>query len=219
MSNFMRNNKREIIFLTIYILFAVLQLGILPLLLISELLRNNWVNSDFILFAFNLGVPGILGVILFWKEIREGFSYFKDHPFLKIVSIPLWLVVILIAENISKIAYGFSETPDNEATISTLTDNAPLFFVIVVFGILGPILEEIIFRHIFLGKLSEYTGVIIAIIISVSLFTLGHVQKPMDILIYSPGAIILAIVYLKTKKSLTFVILLHMLNNILGLIY
>ncbi|WP_341784033.1 hypothetical protein V4331_07800 [Lactococcus formosensis subsp. formosensis] len=43
-------------------------------------------------------------------------------------------------------------------------------------------------------------------------------QQPMDFVLYAPGAILLALAYLSSHRSLVFVICLHMLNNILGLL-
>lgn len=44
---FLRDNKREFIILTIYILFVPFPLGMIPLLFLSELAQTNWVESDF----------------------------------------------------------------------------------------------------------------------------------------------------------------------------
>lgn len=87
--NFLRDNKREFIVLTIYILFVPFQLGMIPLLFLSELAQTNWVESDFLNFAVGIIVSALTALILFRKELRESFAYFKEHSLWKIFKPPL----------------------------------------------------------------------------------------------------------------------------------
>lgn len=208
--NFLRDNKREFIVLTIYILFVPFQLGMIPLLFLSELAQTNWVESDFLNFAVGITVSALTALILFRKELRESFGYFKEHS--------LWMAAILLVESLAQGIYGKGLNPENQAALSEMSKQIPLFFTILILGVLGPIIEEIIFRHIFLNRLSNYTGTLIAVLVSTGLFTAMHMQQPMDFVLYVPGAMLLALAYLSSQRSLFFVICLHMLNNILGLL-
>ncbi|MGQ0440994.1 lysostaphin resistance A-like protein, partial [Bacillus sp. B-TM1] len=81
------------------------------------------------------------------------------------------------------------------------------------FGILGPIIEEIVFRYILLNRFSHYIGTAIASIISIIIFTVLHTNQLSDIAIYLPGSVILTAAYLISKRSIAYVMAIHMLNN------
>ena len=72
----------------------------------------------------------------------------------------------------------------------------PIIFTLLVFGIIGPIIEEIIFRHILVNRFSEYVGTAIASIVSIIIFTLLHTNQLSDIAIYLPGTVMLTAAYL-----------------------
>ncbi|MDA1818646.1 CPBP family intramembrane metalloprotease, partial [Bacillus cereus] len=183
----------------------------------SLLTNSNLVESEFALSAIGLTVPAIVGIIFFRKEIIESFTYFKEKTILKIVSIPM---VVLFTVIVEQIVMRFLATgqPENQEQLLETGAEIPLIFTLLVFGILGPILEEIIFRYIILNRFSHYIGTAIASIISITIFTLFHTNQLSDIAIYLPGAVILTAAYLISKRSLAYVMAIHILNNCLGFI-
>ena len=205
-------NTKELVMLIVYILFALLQIGLFILFGISLLTNSNLVESEFVLSAIGLTVPAIVGIIFFRKEIIESFTYFKEKTILKIVSIPMVVLLMVIIEN-SIMHFLATGQPENQEQLLETGAEIPLIFTLLVFGILGPILEEIIFRHIILNRFSNYIGTAIASIISIIIFTLFHTGQLSDIAIYLPGAVILTAAYLISNRSLAYVIAIHMLNN------
>ncbi|AAU17123.1 CPBP family intramembrane metalloprotease [Bacillus cereus] len=215
--NFIKMNTKELIMLIVYTMFALLQIGLFILFGISLLTNSNLVESEFVLSAIGLTVPAIVGIIFFRKEIIESFTYFKEKTILKIVSIPM---VVLFTVIVEQIVMRFLATgqPENQEQLLETGAEIPLIFTLLVFGILGPILEEIIFRYIILNRFSHYIGTAIASIISIIIFTLLHTNQLSDIAIYLPGAVILTAAYLISKRSLAYVMAIHILNNCLGFI-
>ncbi|MDA1533713.1 MULTISPECIES: CPBP family intramembrane glutamic endopeptidase [unclassified Bacillus cereus group] len=210
--NFIKMNKKELIMLIIYTLFALLQIGLFILFGLSLLTNSNLVESEFALSAIGLTVPAIVGIIFFRKEIIESFTYFKEKTILKIVSIPM---VVLFTVIVEQIVMRFLATgqPENQEQLLETGAEIPLIFTLLVFGILGPILEEIVFRHILLNRFSHYIGTAIASIISIIIFTVLHTNQLSDIAIYLPGSVILTAAYLISKRSIAYVMAIHMLNN------
>ncbi|MDP7988530.1 type II CAAX endopeptidase family protein [Bacillus sp. MHSD_36] len=215
--NFIKMNTKELIMLIVYTMFALLQIGLFILFGISLLTNSNLVESEFVLSAVGLTVPAIVGIIFFRKEIIESFTYFKEKTILKIVSIPM---VVLFTVIVEQIVMRFLATgqPENQEQLLETGAEIPLIFTLLVFGILGPILEEIIFRYIILNRFSHYIGTAIASIISIIIFTLLHTNQLSDIAIYLPGAVILTAAYLISNRSLAYVMAIHILNNCLGFI-
>ncbi|KAB2443757.1 CPBP family intramembrane glutamic endopeptidase [Bacillus luti] len=210
--NLIKMNKKEIIMLIIYTMFALLQIGLFILFGLSLLTNRNLVESEFALSAIGLTVPAIVGIIFFRKEIIESFTYFKEKTILKIVSIPLVVLFTVIVEQ-SVMRFLATGQPENQEQLLETGVEVPLIFTLLLFGILGPILEEIVFRHIILNCFSHYIGTAIASIISIIIFTVLHTNQLSDIAIYLPGSVILTAAYLISKRSIAYVMAIHMLNN------
>ncbi|OPA06837.1 CPBP family intramembrane metalloprotease [Bacillus cereus] len=210
--NFIKMNKKEIIMLIVYTMFALLQIGLFILFGLSLLTNSNLVESEFALSAIGLTVPAIVGIIFFRKEIIESFTYFKEKTILKIVSVPLVVLFTVIVEQ-SVMRFLATAQPENQEQLLETGTGIPLIFTLLVFGILGPLLEEIVFRHIILNRFSHYIGTAIASIISIIIFTVLHTNQLSDIAIYLPGSVILTVAYLISKRSIAYVIAIHMLNN------
>jgi len=210
-------NKKEIIMLIVYTMFALLQIGLFILFGLSLLTNSNLVESEFALSAIGLTVPAIVGIIFFRKEIIESFTYFKEKTILKIVSIPMVVLFTVIVEQ-SVMHFLATDQPENQEQLLETGTGIPLIFTLLVFGILGPLLEEIVFRHIILNRFSHYIGTAIASIISIIIFTVLHTNQLSDIAIYLPGSVILTAAYLISKRSIAYVMGIHILNNSITLI-
>ncbi|PEE60958.1 CPBP family intramembrane metalloprotease [Bacillus cereus] len=215
--NFIKMNKKEIIMLIIFTLFVPFQIGLYILFGISLLANVNLVESEFVLSALGFTVPAIVGIICFRKEIIESFTYFKEKTILKIVSIPMVVLFTLIVEQ-CVMHFLATGQPENQEQLLETGAEVPLVFTLLVFGILGPTLEEIVFRHILINRFSYHIGTAIASIISIMIFTLLHTNQLADIAIYLPGSLILTAAYLISKRSIAYVIAIHMLNNCLAFI-
>ncbi|WP_144613989.1 CPBP family intramembrane glutamic endopeptidase [Bacillus cereus] len=215
--NFIKMNKKELIMLVIFTLFVPFQIGLFILFGISLLTNVNLVESEFLLSAIGFTVSAIVGIIFFRKEIIQSFTYFKEKTILKIVSIPMVVLLMMIIEN-SIMHFLATGQPENQEQLLERGGEVSLIFTLLVFGILGPILEEIVFRYILINRFSHYIGTAIASIISILIFTFLHTNQLSDYAIYLPGAVILTIAYLISKRSLAYVIAIHMLNNCLSFI-
>ncbi|PGU54986.1 CPBP family intramembrane glutamic endopeptidase [Bacillus cereus] len=215
--NFIKMNKKEIIMLIIFTLFVPFQIGLYILFGLSLLANVNLVESEFVLSAIGFTVPAIVGIICFRKEIIESFTYFKEKTILKIVSIPMVVLFTLIVEQ-CVMHFLATGQPENQEQLLETGAEVPLVFTLLVFGILGPTLEEIVFRHILINRFSYHIGTAIASIISIMIFTLLHTNQLVDIAIYLPGSLILTAAYLISKRSIAYVIAIHMLNNCLAFI-
>ncbi|BCC06929.1 MULTISPECIES: CPBP family intramembrane glutamic endopeptidase [Bacillus cereus group] len=215
--NFIKMNKKELIMLVIFTLFVPFQIGLFILFGISLLTNVNLVESEFLLSAIGFTVSSIVGIIFFRKEIIQSFTYFKEKTILKIVSIPMVVLLMMIIEN-SIMHFLATGQPQNQEQLLERGGEVPLIFTLLVFGILGPILEEIVFRYILINRFSHYIGTAIASIISILIFTFLHTNQLSDYAIYLPGAVILTVAYLISKRSLAYVMAIHMLNNCLSFI-
>ena len=101
-----------------------------------------------------------------------------------------------IAGNIERLI-GIDPGSENTKQIVQLIEAVPL--VIVVSSIVGPILEEIVFRKIIFGALYKRFNFIISALISSLIFGLVH-GEPAHLLLYSAMGFSFAFLYVKTKR-------------------
>ncbi|PEY74302.1 CPBP family intramembrane glutamic endopeptidase [Bacillus cereus] len=216
--NFIKTNKKDLIMLVVFTMFVILQIGVLILVGVSLLINVNLVESEFANTAAAFIVPAIIGISFYRKEIIQSFSYFKEKTILKVVSIPM---VVLLTGILEKFVTKFLVNTDqsvNQDAVNQAASEVPFIFALILVGVAGPIVEEIIFRHILVNKFSSYVGTAIASIISILIFTVLHSQNLSDFAIYLPGSVIFTVAYLISKRSLAYIIAIHVLNNVLSLI-
>src|SRR5699024_2226136 len=91
----------------------------------------------------------------------------------------------------------------------------PLF--IVSAAILGPILEEIIFRKILFGYLNDKFNVWIAAFVSSLIFGLVHMEMQ-TLIVYMVMGLVFAYIYCKTKRIIIPILVYVFINSIAVLI-
>ena len=100
-----------------------------------------------------------------------------------------------------------------EDTTSLIISGSPLWIVIAVVVIIGPIVEELIFRRVFIDKLSRF-GERLAIVVSAFAFGLFHGNLNQFFFATIIG-FVLGYIYTKTRR-VRYTCILHMLINFVG---
>ncbi|HEU5139489.1 MAG TPA: type II CAAX endopeptidase family protein [Bacillales bacterium] len=96
-------------------------------------------------------------------------------------------------------ALGVQRGSENTEMITEISRRMPIFIVVV--AIIGPIMEEIVFRKVIFGRLYKKFDFAIAAIISSLLFGLAHVEL-VHLLTYTSMGFVFAFLYAKTKRIL-----------------
>ncbi|MGG1329675.1 type II CAAX endopeptidase family protein [Bacillus tropicus] len=216
--NFIKTNKKDLIMLVVFTMFVIFQIGVLILVGVLLLTNVNLVESEFATTVAAFIVPAIIGISFYRKEILQSFSYFKEKTILKVVSIPMVVLLTLILETFVTKFLVNTDQSVNQDLVNQAASEVPFIFAVLLVGVVGPIVEEIVFRHILVNKFSGYVGTAIASIVSILLFTVLHSQNLSDFAIYLPGSVIYTVAYLISKRSLAYIIAIHVLNNVLSLI-
>lgn len=108
-----------------------------------------------------------------------------------------------------ELALGIDMGSENTESIMNVTKVAPIMIIATV--ILGPILEELVFRRVIFGSIIQNYNFWIASIISAIVFAAIHMDFT-HILLYTICGMIFAFLYHKTKRLLTPIIA-HVLLN------
>ncbi|MEH7392614.1 CPBP family intramembrane glutamic endopeptidase [Bacillus sp. JJ1503] len=103
-----------------------------------------------------------------------------------------------IAANIENLI-GIEMGSENTQQIIRLIQASPI--VVVISSIIGPILEEIVFRKVIFGTLHKRLNFFLSALISSVIFALAHFEFE-HILLYSAMGFTFAFLYVKTKRIL-----------------
>ena len=171
------------------------------------------------LTAINLAVDTVFLIMvlaLFSREFFPAFTYLRTHPFLKILLlVGLWIPVVIVQAATRIALYGLNPPiPENQqAVINAIFDGGTglIFCFFVAIGV--PMVEEIFYRHILIGKLSVYAPTWLVASISAALFAYMHSHQWQDFFSYLPISIVLTLVYVFSGKSVAYSWLFHALNN------
>ena len=180
----------------------------------------TWIfPASWSLTAINLAIDTVLLIVVlafFAREFFPAFSYLRTHPFLKILLLfGLWILVVIVQAATRIALYGGNPpvAENQQQVINTLNDGtlglAFSFFVTV--GV--PLVEEMFYRHILIGKLSAYAPTWLVASISAALFAYMHSHQWQDFFSYLPLSIVLTLIYVKSGKNVAYSWLFHALNN------
>lgn len=161
---------------------------------------NSFLSDEFyfIMVFFNILVLLYLLKHYYTKEKEIKLSSFISSIFI-VVSISLILNMLFFVFNLQN--------------VSNISIN--IYLLIFSSGIIGPIVEEYLFRKILLNRLLELYSTKLAIIIECLIFALFHSGLNGIIYAFIIG-LILSIIYVK-YKNINISIIAHMISNILVL--
>lgn len=185
----------------------------------------TWIfPASWSLTAINIGLDTILLIMVlafFGREFFPAFTYLRTRPVRKIALLfGLWFLVTAI-QAVARIAlYGHNQPiAENQQQVMNALNDGTLGLVFTFFvGIGVPVIEEIFFRHILIGKLSAYAPTWLVASISAALFAYMHSHQWQDFFMYLPLSIVLTLVYVKSGKNVAYSWAFHALNNSIMLI-
>lgn len=168
---------------------------------------------------------GILSFIVFKDLYKEGLEEWKKSVTKTMIIILVMYILKIILTIIASIPLGifFPEYESvNSNNIAEIIKILPAPIILIALGVLGPIVEEMVFRGILVGKLKKYIPSTVCVIVSSMLFMFIHVhvftfQELLYCLPYFVTGLLYSILYLKTK-NITLSMILHITNNFFPLL-
>ena len=121
--------------------------------------------------------------------------------------------LVIVANLIETTITGEMVASENTENIAEIVRLVPVMTLSVV--LLGPVIEEILFRHILFGNLSARFGFWIAFAVSSVLFALIHDDN--RFLVYVAMSFAFTVAYAKTRR-LIVPIAIHAFNNALVMV-
>ena len=201
--------------LTFALLFAELGIPGLSEFLTTPLGSNLYAGLFQVIVMYVIGFPVFY---LMTRHLERRDTSVKENlKFFEFIKLVIGIVGVMF---IGSLVSGFVTDIINarlgievEDTVSDLVNELNIWTVIIVFVIIGPIFEELIFRKIFIDTIGKY-NIRLAIFISAASFSLFHGNITQAIYTFG-GGLILSWVYAKTKNFI-YPVLLHISLNFFG---
>ena len=179
-----------------------------PILLYDN---NLWIVISSVI-QYLIALPVLYLVVFRMPKSAPQKTRIGGKRFIKIACIGVFFMYVgsyvsqIVTEIIGTV---LGNAPEN--TVDTLLSDTNVIFSIVFVGIIGPIVEELIFRKLLIDRLTPY-GEKIAILFPALVFGLCHGNFDQLFYAFLLG-IILSYIYLRTGK-LIYSIILHMFVNL-----
>ncbi|MFO1441731.1 CPBP family intramembrane metalloprotease [Bacillus sp. Bva_UNVM-123] len=212
------------IILIAYIAMHLSSLVAVPLIIfVSAFFGQN--PEEMRLFAatawivFSFSVTLIITLLLLRKEMtnkdlmRDSASPLTSVAW-AIGGVFLAMIAQLVAANIERLL-GIEMGSENTQDILRLIEASPI--VILVSSIIGPILEEIVFRKIIFGTLYKRLNFFFAGLISSIIFAIAHTDFK-HILLYTAMGFTFAFLYVRTKRIIVPIFAHTAMNTLVVLI-
>ncbi|MFJ4172031.1 lysostaphin resistance A-like protein [Paenarthrobacter sp. NPDC089714] len=177
-------------------------------------------------YAVNAVFYAAVGVFAFasaWRVVGRDFKILGTRPLFTLGMVPLAVVVMLILTAIFVAVIGGVQSSENQMGIQGLLQHVPAWLMVPLLVVLGPFVEEYLFRHLLIGKLSQYVNIWICCVVSTVVFasihTIGREGLELSALApYLGMAVVLVGVYVWTGKNLMFSYLVHAAKNLLAVV-
>lgn len=178
-------------------------------------------NPQFFLVGWSLATFA-LALIISIYFLRDEIAAFFQSDQKNIGNIVLWsvlgsfLVIITqwVAVTIETFVFGIKPGSQNTMDLMNVARQAPIFIVII--SVLGPILEELVFRKAIFGSLHKRMNFFFAALLSGVIFAAVH-QDFSHLLIYTAMGMVFAFLYVETKRIIVPIIA-HMAINTFAVI-
>lgn len=203
-------------------LFIALAGGLLAPLLLA-ISPNPVVRS----YAVNLifyGTIGILGVVAARQVAARDLRVLATRPWFTLLMVPLAVLAMLVLSAVLVALTGPLQTSANQAGLQTLMQQVPAWLMLPLVVVVGPFVEEYIYRHLLIGKLSRTVNIWACCTLSVVVFAGVHVvgQKDLTLQVAVPYLVmgsVLVFVYVWAGKNLMFAYFVHAAKNLLAVIF
>jgi membrane protease YdiL (CAAX protease family) len=178
-------------------------------------------------YAVNLlfyGTVGVLAVAAARKIAVRDLRVLATRPWFTLLMVPLAVVVMMILTAVLVAISGPVQTSANQAGLQALMQQVPAWLMVPLLVIVGPFVEEYIFRHLLIGKLSRRVNIWFCCALSVVLFAALHIVGQEDLTLpvlmpYLAMGAVLVFVYVWTGMNVMFSYFVHAAKNMLAVAF
>ena len=194
--------------------------------LVAPFLRNLAPSPAAASYAVNLlfyASVGILALLAARQVVVRDLRVLATRPWFTLLMVPAAVIAMMILTTVVVSANGQVETSANQAGLQALMQQVPAWLMVPLLVVVGPFVEEYIFRHLLIGKLGRRINIWICCALSVVLFAALHIvgQEAITLtalLPYLAMGATLVFVYVWTGRNVMFSYFVHAAKNLLAVI-
>ncbi|MEJ8307203.1 type II CAAX endopeptidase family protein [Saccharibacillus sacchari] len=164
----------------------------------------------------------IAGVLLLRHTLQQNVAAIRKHPVRSIfLLIAFYVFNLLLSLVVYFVFQSAAAGGINDENIFQVMLRFSPWITLPVLGVMGPIVEEFVYRYILIGRLSQKVPVWLCVLLSSVLFGLLHIHSLSDIihiLPYFATGLVLGLLYVASGYNLLLPIAFHVFNNMNGLI-
>lgn len=208
------------LYVAVAVFFATASGLLAPLVQLSP---SPAATSYAINLVFYAGI-GLLALAAARRVAARDLRVLATRPWLTLFLVPAAVVAAMILTAILVVLGGTSQTSANQAGLQALMQQIPVGLMVPLLVIVGPFVEEYIFRHLLIGKLSRRLNIWVCCALSVALFAALHImgQEALSLPVLMPylamGATFV-FAYVWTGKNLMFSYFVHASKNLLAVVF
>lgn len=172
-------------------------------------------------WSFIFGIISLIIIALLVKRDKNFFNIYKGKKASTTEAIGWGIIgffMVFVGQIIGaaiEMAIGIEGGSENTATLVEVAKMAPV--MVLVIAIIGPILEEFVFRRVVFGSFIQTQGFWLSAIISSIVFAAIHFDFT-HILLYTICGLIFAFLYYKTKRLLASIVAHVLLNSFVSIV-
>ncbi|WP_426996813.1 CPBP family intramembrane glutamic endopeptidase [Pseudarthrobacter sp. N5] len=178
-------------------------------------------------YGVNLLFYGCIGVLALTAARRvaaRDLRVLATRPWFTLIMVPATVIAMMIFTVILVSASGAVQTSANQAGLQALVQQVPAWLMVPLLVVVGPFVEEYIFRHLLIGKLGRHLNVWLCCTLSVVLFAGIHIvgQEAITLaalLPYLAMGAVLVFVYVWAGKNLMFSYFVHATKNLVAVVF
>lgn len=196
-------------------LWLAVSLGLVP----GDLEAFDLVRDGFTVNIVSYAILVVLVLAVAWRPLVTSLRVFRTGTWWKLLLLPATWLACIVVNVIVLSLIGEAQTSANQAALEEMTTQAPPVLMILMTVGAAPLVEEYLFRHLLIGKLSRWINVWVCAVVSVLAFTLLHFLgtggdfRLVETVPYLTLAVAITVSYILMGRSFGYAVLLHMVNN------
>ena len=196
-------------------LWLAVSLGLVP----GDLEAFDLVRDGFTVNIVSYAILVVLVLAVAWRPLVTSLRVFRTGTWWKLLLLPATWLACIVVNVIVLSLIGEVQTSANQAALEEMTTQAPPVLMILMTVVAAPLVEEYLFRHLLIGKLSRWINVWVCAVVSVLAFTLLHFLgtggdfRLVETVPYLTLAVAITVSYILMGRSFGYAVLLHMVNN------
>ena len=207
---------KSIIVLALFFFSGIFQL--IPIYLLKYDVNNLAASEKFIATSVADIILFIILIIIYYKDLKEDLKKLKGNLYKNLdVGFKYWLIgiVVMVTSNIIINLFIRQANAGNEELVQEMIKSAGLISILTV-GLIGPVIEELVFRKAFKDTFTnKYLFIIISGLVFGGLHVILTLTSMWDLLYLIPYCslgIAFGVIYVKTENIYTSIFM-HIFHN------